>query len=269
MWEVLTREEPFQEFESFEEFKFAVCVKHYRPAIPQRTHPSLKSLIECCWQPDPNHRPSFPEIVHALEYIIIDCAIQDEIGRRIWKEHFLKQVWKFIFYFFHYYLFDIKILNNIFILLMNYIDILFFSFFSQECVPWEQFLESFFDLMDYFGDVTYRPLPEQPTQQQICAAYEFQLNEYARRSPAHDQIVRKERERRQIRGEIPGCEDLKLLCMKTLLVESHTGEVVGDGTEMVSMEKFGNTLDWFGPVVNPRTRKVVLLDTLFEILTQP
>ena len=92
LWEILTREEPFQEFQTFEEFRNAVCFRHYRPKIPDNTHPSIKRLIECCWQPNPERRPSFPEIITALDHIIVDCAIHDEIGRRIWKERFLNRV---------------------------------------------------------------------------------------------------------------------------------------------------------------------------------
>ena len=92
LWEILTREEPYQGFETFEAFRDAVCFRHYRPKIPDNTHPSIKRLIECCWQPNPERRPSFPEIITALDHIIVDCAIHDEIGRRIWKERFLNRV---------------------------------------------------------------------------------------------------------------------------------------------------------------------------------
>ena len=92
LWEVLTREEPFGEFETFEQLRDAICFRHVRPHIPENTHPSLRRLIECCWRPNPEERPSFPDIVTALDYIIIDCAIHDEIGRRLWKERFLDSV---------------------------------------------------------------------------------------------------------------------------------------------------------------------------------
>lgn len=92
LWEILTRQEPFKEFENFEDFREAVCFHHYRPKIPENTHPSIHRLIECCWQPNPELRPCFPEIITALDHIIVDCAISDEIGRRLWKERFLNCV---------------------------------------------------------------------------------------------------------------------------------------------------------------------------------
>lgn len=98
MWEILTREEPFREYETLEDFRNAVCYLHARPRIPDNCHPSIKRLIECCWQPNPEKRPSFPEIVVALDHIIVDCAISDEIGKRMWKERFLNQVIFFIIF---------------------------------------------------------------------------------------------------------------------------------------------------------------------------
>jgi hypothetical protein len=130
-------------------------------------------------------------------------------------------------------------------------------------------LESFFDLMDYYGDTTYRPLSEQPAQLEIQRAHDFQLNEFGRRSPAHANIVFFERQRRATAMSDPSVEDIKLLCMKALLIDPPNGDTVGDGTDIVTMEKFGNMLDWFGPLVNPRSRKVILLDTLIEILSEP
>jgi len=91
LWEILTREEPFTQFENYEEFRDAICNKHVRPPIPPDCHPGLKQLIEACWHPDPAKRPAFPAIVAALEYIIVDTAIQDPSGRKMWKDYFLKE----------------------------------------------------------------------------------------------------------------------------------------------------------------------------------
>jgi hypothetical protein len=52
----------------------------------------LKELIELCWQPNPNARPNFDQIVTALNEIIVDCAIEDIVGRAFWKQVFLKTV---------------------------------------------------------------------------------------------------------------------------------------------------------------------------------
>ena len=92
LWEILTRKEPFEEFESFEEFRMAVCMHHIRPPIPPNTLPRLASLIEACWQPEPQHRPTFDQIVAQLDHVIIEAAIKDEVGRKLWKRFFLKRV---------------------------------------------------------------------------------------------------------------------------------------------------------------------------------
>jgi len=89
LWEIFTRQEPFKEFDNYDEFRKAICNRHVRPAIPAGTHPALKQLMEACWHHDPSKRPAFPAIVAALDYIIIDAAIPDNHGRKLWKDYFL------------------------------------------------------------------------------------------------------------------------------------------------------------------------------------
>jgi serine/threonine protein kinase len=92
LWEILTRKEPFEEFETFEEFRNAVCYHHVRPPIPPNSLPRLAALIEACWTADPTRRPSFDQIIAQLDHIIVECAVQDEVGRKFWKRYFLKKV---------------------------------------------------------------------------------------------------------------------------------------------------------------------------------
>ena len=86
LWFLVAQREPYEEFDDLDTFTHAVCVKHHRPIIPQDTDPSLRYLIERCWNQDPSSRPTFSEIVSRLQMIIIDCAIEDPIGRQFWKE---------------------------------------------------------------------------------------------------------------------------------------------------------------------------------------
>jgi hypothetical protein len=100
----LTQEEPFAQYQSFDKFKDAVCIRHERPEIPADCVPSLRqplrlsvltsarNLIQRCWDPDPNKRPPFTEIINELDFIIVDCAISDPLGREFWKTSFLKKV---------------------------------------------------------------------------------------------------------------------------------------------------------------------------------
>lgn len=88
LWEILTREEPFQQYQSFDKFKEAICVYHDRPKIPEGCVESLKSLMEDCWAPNPNDRPSFEDIISRINLVIIDCAIRDEVGRQFWTKYF-------------------------------------------------------------------------------------------------------------------------------------------------------------------------------------
>jgi serine/threonine protein kinase len=49
LWEIVTKEEPFPEFQSYREFKRAICRTHTRPPIPENTIPSLAHLMQVCW----------------------------------------------------------------------------------------------------------------------------------------------------------------------------------------------------------------------------
>jgi len=91
LWEILTRQEPFSQFRALDEFRQAVCVRHERPIIPPDTLDSLRRLIERCWDKDPTRRPTFREIVVALEHIIVEAAITDARGREFWKRYFLTE----------------------------------------------------------------------------------------------------------------------------------------------------------------------------------
>mmetsp|Transcript_16269 Transcript_16269/g.63418 ORF Transcript_16269/g.63418 Transcript_16269/m.63418 type:complete len:730 (+) Transcript_16269:107-2296(+) len=229
LWEILTRAEPFQEFETFEQFRHAVCLEHARPQIPENCPSRLRTLIECCWLPNPERRPSFPEIVNALERIIVDCAITDEVGRRLWKERFLKREW----------------------------------------VTWEQLEDAMYDVLDYYGDGASQPLKDNATPVELRMASLFQLNEYGSRSEMHKNVAEQEISRRRM-----GCEPIQspadeaMQCLKALVVESRRR----DGNEdvpIVTLETFGNMLTWFGPMVDVNTRKVILLKTMRDVLSEP
>ena len=108
-------------------FKRSVCFKNERPPMPENCLPSLRYLIEACWQKEPTKRPSFAQIIpmldigthiahtaHAvhthththththcthrtrtgyssdvLHAVVVDATVEDEAGRDLWKKNFL------------------------------------------------------------------------------------------------------------------------------------------------------------------------------------
>jgi len=94
--EIMTGQEIFPEYEDWDEFEEAVCVKKVRPPIAADCEPSLKYLIEKCWDADPEQRPSFKEIVFRLDEILVDLHLRPGEGRqytvegrKFWKDNFL------------------------------------------------------------------------------------------------------------------------------------------------------------------------------------
>jgi len=89
LWEIVTCKDLFPHHSDYDEFMEAICVKGERPPIPKSCLPSLKKLMEDCWQKDPNLRPSFAEINVRLNEILVESAISEPAGQAIWQENFI------------------------------------------------------------------------------------------------------------------------------------------------------------------------------------
>uniref|UniRef100_A0A6B2L2S5 Non-specific protein-tyrosine kinase n=1 Tax=Arcella intermedia TaxID=1963864 RepID=A0A6B2L2S5_9EUKA len=94
LWELLTRKDPFSHHSDYETFKHSICEKHERPIIPQGTEPSISKLIQSCWSANPQSRPSFDVITKSLQHILVDVAVSDPIGRKLWKTYFIERDFK-------------------------------------------------------------------------------------------------------------------------------------------------------------------------------
>lgn len=88
LWQILTREDIFPEYDNLERFAYDVCKKHVRPPIPASTNTRLAELIKNCWQANADTRPNFSQIVAKLNEIILEESINDQSGRDFWKFHF-------------------------------------------------------------------------------------------------------------------------------------------------------------------------------------
>eukprot|EP01103_Thecamoeba_quadrilineata_P014646 TRINITY_DN4406_c0_g1_i2.p1 TRINITY_DN4406_c0_g1~~TRINITY_DN4406_c0_g1_i2.p1 ORF type:complete len:519 (+),score=114.87 TRINITY_DN4406_c0_g1_i2:60-1616(+) len=169
LWEALTRQEPFTNHSDFDSFVEAVAINHERPILPDDCLQSLRKLISRCWAPNPTIRPSFPEIVEALEKIIVECAVDDPTGRLLWLTYFNR----------------------------------------KDHVSWEdEFVPVFAGMV---GAAEYS-LPDPVAQQ---AAYLKAAKALSRTLP--------------------------FLCLAAVLTEKKSGE------QVVTLEKFGQVLRWFGP----------------------
>ena len=45
-----------------------VVQRGLRPTIPPSCHPVMAQVMQYCWQPDPNARPEFEQIVELLKH---------------------------------------------------------------------------------------------------------------------------------------------------------------------------------------------------------
>lgn len=89
LYEMIEGVQPFQK--SPEEAAKMMCLEGKRPQMKIKSKsypPDLKEMIEECWHPDPETRPTFSEIIVRLDKIVVNCSKQGW-----WKDTF-KFPWK-------------------------------------------------------------------------------------------------------------------------------------------------------------------------------
>ena len=85
VYEILTHDEPFKNFNQFQILSEIVYKKN-RPILGDSISVAYKKLIESCWKDDPNERPSFDQIVEELRNN--EGFITDDVE----KEDFLEYI---------------------------------------------------------------------------------------------------------------------------------------------------------------------------------
>ena len=66
LWEMLTGECPYEGMSAIQ-CALAVLNRDLRPDVPQWCPPALSALIQACWDKNPDRRPSFAQIIMALD----------------------------------------------------------------------------------------------------------------------------------------------------------------------------------------------------------
>lgn len=70
MWEILTGEEPYENMHCGAIIG-GIVKNTLRPPVPEHCDPDWRKLMEQCWSPDPDTRPSFTEITNRLRSMSI------------------------------------------------------------------------------------------------------------------------------------------------------------------------------------------------------
>lgn len=228
-WQLLTKSSyPFpQDNVTWKQFREAVVQQGVRPEIPASCIPSLKVALFHSWHPDPQRRPSFLDIDRGFDSILVDCAVQDEYGRRFWMKEFGQPL--------------------------------------RDRIPWDDFSGKFFAFLQLplpettppkrpappqspisgakrslLGDVATlanAPLTESSTEEQLRSSPAKRLEAFAMTSPKAAAAVRKEMDRRET---VMWARGLKELLMPKYL----------DGNNShVYLERFGKITNHFGPIL--------------------
>eukprot|EP01114_Cavostelium_apophysatum_P006068 TRINITY_DN1727_c0_g1_i1.p1 TRINITY_DN1727_c0_g1~~TRINITY_DN1727_c0_g1_i1.p1 ORF type:complete len:695 (-),score=171.92 TRINITY_DN1727_c0_g1_i1:120-2204(-) len=220
-WQLLTRKEPFLKYQLIgdrETFNKAVIIDRERPEIPE-TYQQMPVLVQCLttsWSHDPRDRPTFVQLVSMIDSLLVDSAVHDPVGREFWKTYFFKKPVDL----------KTKVAADTPLLMSK--------------VPWKDFIHVFAQLIGLDKGIVNtqlpevisdKPLPPNPTEDQIQSADEQHLREFSETSTESKLVAGREMRRRQTL--------LKVLCLQQFLADE-------DG--MVSLERFGKIIDIFGPL---------------------
>lgn len=69
LWEMLTRQVPFTHLTP-QQIIAGLMVGNLQPEVPEWCEPEWRSVMESCWEVNPDHRPSLRELARRLEHII-------------------------------------------------------------------------------------------------------------------------------------------------------------------------------------------------------
>jgi len=96
LWQVMSRNvaEPFSHLEhggDFDTFAQFVLGGKRPPLETVSNITGVKDLINECWDTDPKARPPFEKLIQKLEYVMVNAAIEDPNGRRLWREKLVEK----------------------------------------------------------------------------------------------------------------------------------------------------------------------------------
>jgi len=80
LWELVTQKIPWDTLNTMQVIG-AVGFMDHRLEIPSDIDPQWASMIESCWDSDPQRRPSFQELLERLRELQKKCALQVQMQR--------------------------------------------------------------------------------------------------------------------------------------------------------------------------------------------
>jgi len=93
LWEILTQQLPFSKYRDASVFINDIVRKNVRLKFPESTPHALRNLVSDCWNPDPNHRPTWLQIVARLQRARIDIFIPEHdftTANILWKTNWIE-----------------------------------------------------------------------------------------------------------------------------------------------------------------------------------
>lgn len=140
------------------------------------------------------------------------------------------------------------------------------NFLKRDHVPWTEFASSFYDFLRL--SIPNDPDPEFESG---LVKYLYLDTEYLDEEEMHDPSTRKKERKKRNKKPAIGDDVLKLRCLRTLLVQKGYTKLrssVAYTQDIVTIERFGEILDWFGPIVYRRrgSPSCFILDEMKSLL---
>lgn len=238
LWELVAQREVFSgtyvDEYSVEEFRDEVINAHLRPTIDETMRlnypPRLFSIMERCWAEIPATRPSFDQLIPELEAAMIEIAVADEFGRDLWRNLCKKE--------------GFKLAHN-----------------------WNVFKVSLQQIIAPFRDTTVEEGIIDIRNINVARLNDLQLDMLRVYGSEYSAMVDRELNSRYgntVLISMDKVTDLEEECIKAVFAK-HGPE--GDDNFVVTLERFGHMLTYFGPIVE-ENKSVLFLDRVRRLLFQ-
>jgi len=89
LWEIMTQEHFFQEYNDLDLFTEDIGRKGIRPPVEKIQYPQITAIIQKCWDADQNVRPSFADLISILKKVRLDINLPASLcpeAAGIWGE---------------------------------------------------------------------------------------------------------------------------------------------------------------------------------------
>jgi serine/threonine protein kinase len=217
LWEILHRKEPFEQVDTAEQVRDLVLGrdtgKPYRHSINPTLPRQLRQLVTSCWAEDPSARPDMDTVIYQLNKALIKIAISDPHGQKFWRK----------------------------------------SYGDKENIPWyiEGNDRTFAPVFYSYFKFDFPKLSSSTSNESSHYLDSALLTSTDSGSSIKGKGKEVQKEEEEEEKEEKEKENEEFHCLEALLAASRNSLVHEQQILYVNIQRFGELLQWFGPIILP------------------